>query len=120
MVIFSSLPLNATKSSISFGHVKRQPQARWSPEVYEAVSENTRFLLLLIEAMKIVRFTSPLSDKSRLRHGRRHARISFLDLTLNLSILSFVLSPALLYLLFPLTSPNSPLSGSRLRSSPVT
>ena len=34
--------LNATKFSISFGRVKRQPQAWWSPEVVEAVSERRK------------------------------------------------------------------------------
>ena len=37
--LFTFLTLNVTKSSILFGCIKRQPQAWWSAEVEEAVSE---------------------------------------------------------------------------------
>ena len=37
--LFTSLALNAAKSSIPFGRIKRQPQAWWSAEVEEAVCE---------------------------------------------------------------------------------
>ena len=37
--LFTSLALNAAKSSISFGCIKRHPKAWWSAEVEEAVSE---------------------------------------------------------------------------------
>ena len=37
--LFTSLTLNAAKSSIPFGRIKRHPKAWWSPEVEEAVSE---------------------------------------------------------------------------------
>ena len=37
--LFTSLTLNAAKSSIPFGRIKRPPKAWWSPEVEEAVSE---------------------------------------------------------------------------------
>ena len=40
--LFTSLTLNATKSSIPFGHIKRPPKAWWSPEVEEAVSERRK------------------------------------------------------------------------------
>ena len=36
--LFTSLTLNAAKSSIPFGCIKRPPKAWWSPEVEEAVS----------------------------------------------------------------------------------
>ena len=36
--LFTSLTLNAAKSSIPFGRIKRPPKAWWSPEVEEAVS----------------------------------------------------------------------------------
>ena len=37
--LFTFLALNAAKSSIPFGRIKRPPKAWWSPEVEEAVSE---------------------------------------------------------------------------------
>ena len=59
--------------------------------------------------------------KPRLRHDRRHALLSLFILTLNLCILSFVLSLALLlHLSPPLTSPTVPLRRNRLRSLLVT
>ena len=39
---FTSLTLNAAKFSISFGRIKRQPQARLSPEMEEAVSKTPK------------------------------------------------------------------------------
>ena len=39
---FTSLALNAAKFSIPFGRIKRQPQAWWSTEVEEAVSEGRK------------------------------------------------------------------------------
>ena len=40
--LYTSLALNATKSSIPFGRIKRPPKAWWSPEVEQAVSERRR------------------------------------------------------------------------------
>ena len=40
--LFTSLTLNAAKSSIPFGRIKRHPKAWWSPEVEEAVSERRK------------------------------------------------------------------------------
>ena len=40
--LFSSLALNAAKSSISFGRIKRHPKAWWSAEVEGAVSERRK------------------------------------------------------------------------------
>ena len=37
--LFTFLTVDAAKSSIPFGRIKRQPQAWWSAEVEEAVSE---------------------------------------------------------------------------------
>ena len=41
-VLFTSLALNAAKSSIPFGHIKRPPKAWWSAEVESAVSERRK------------------------------------------------------------------------------
>ena len=38
-VLFTSLTLNADKSSISFGRIKRHPKAWWPAEVDEAAGE---------------------------------------------------------------------------------
>ena len=40
--LFISLALNAAKSSIPFGHIKRHPKAWWSAEVEGAVSERRK------------------------------------------------------------------------------
>ena len=40
--LFTSLALNAAKSSISFGRIKRLPKVWWSAEVEEAVSERCK------------------------------------------------------------------------------
>ena len=40
--LFTSLALNAAKSSTSFGRIKRSPKARWSAEVEQAVSERCK------------------------------------------------------------------------------
>ena len=40
--LFTSLTLNAAKSSIPFGRIKRHPKAWWSPEVEGAVSERRK------------------------------------------------------------------------------
>ena len=40
--LFTSLTLNAAKSSISFGRIKRHPKAWWSAEVEQAVGERCK------------------------------------------------------------------------------
>ena len=40
--LFTSLTLNAAKSSIPFGRIKRRPKAWWSAEVEEAVSKSRK------------------------------------------------------------------------------
>ena len=42
LFLFTSLTMNAAKSSIPFGHIKRHPKVWWSPEVEEAVSERRK------------------------------------------------------------------------------
>ena len=42
VALFTSLALNAAKSSIPFGRIKRPPKAWWSAEVQEAVSERRK------------------------------------------------------------------------------
>ena len=78
---------------------------RWKKRLVK----DARLLPPLTEVMKIDRLTSLLLDaprqslpRPRLRHGRRLALLSHLDLTLNLCTLFFVLSLALLPRLPPL------------------
>ena len=75
--------------------------------------------------MKIARLTSPLLDvprqslpRPRLRHGRRPALLSHLNLILNLCTLFFALSLALLPRLPP-SSPNFPNCSSPRESASV-
>ena len=88
----------------------------------EAASERHKAFAAGHRSVKIVRLTSPLPDVlrlslPRLRHSRRLALLS----RLNLCTLFFVLSLALLpHVPFALTSLTVRLPGSRLRSSPTT
>ena len=98
--LFFFLTLNAAKSSIPFGRIKRHPKAWWSAEVEGAVKEKRT---------------------ARLRHGRRLALLFHPNLTLTLYTLSLILSLALLPRLPPLlTSPTVLLPANRLRSMLLT
>ena len=127
--LFTSVALNAAKSSIPFGRIKCPPKAWWSAEVEQAVSERRKaFAAAHRKVMKIDRLTSLLLDaprqslpRPRLRHGRRLALLFQLSLTLNLYTLSFALSLALLPRLSPLlTFLTVLLPGNRLWSMPLT
>ena len=92
---------------------------RWKKRLVK----DARLSLPLTQVMKIARLTSPLlnaprqsSPKPRLRHGRRLALLSHLNLTLNLYTLSFALSLA------PFSSsssPNFPSCSSKRESASV-
>ena len=92
---------------------------RWKKRLVK----DARLSLLLTEVMKIARLTSLLLDvprqslpRPRPRHGRRLAFLFHLNLTLNLYILFFTLSLALLPRLPPLlTSPTAALEESDWR-----
>ena len=111
-------------SATSNASLKSGGPLKWTKRLVKDV----RLLLSLTEAMKIVRLTSTLPNmprlslpRPRLRHSRRLALLSHLNLILNLCTLSFVLSLAFLPHLSPLlTSPTVLLPGNRLRSSPIT
>ena len=97
---------------------------RWKKRLVK----DARLSLLLTEAMKIARLTSPLLDaprqsspRPRRRHGRRLALLFHLNLTLNLCTLYFALSLALLPRLPPLLTFLTVLfPGDRLQSMPLT
>ena len=121
--LFTSLALNAAKSSIPFGRIKRSPKAWWSAEVEGAVSERHKAFAVITEVMKITRLKSPPLDAPRqslprLRHGRRLALLFHLNLTLNLYPLFLVLLLARLPPL--LTSPTALLPGNWLWSMLLT
>ena len=124
--LFTSLALNAAKSSIPFGRIKRPPKAWWSAEVEQAVSERRKAFAATHRSDEIARLTSPLLDAPRrslprLRHGRQLALLFHRSLTLNLCTLFFALLLAHLPRLPPLiTSPTVLLPGNRLRFMPLT
>ena len=127
--LFTSLTLNAAKSSIPFGRIKRLPKAWWFLLRWRVrLVKDGRLLLPLTEVMENDRLTSPLLDapcqsspRPRLRHGRRLALHFYLNLTLNLCTLFFALSLALLPRLPPLlTFLTVLLPGNRLHSIPLT
>ena len=126
--LFTSLALNAVKSSIPFGRIKRHPKDWWSGEVEGAVNERRKAFAAAHRGYKIARLTSALFDaprqslpRPRRRHGRRLALLFHPNLTLNLYTLFFALSLALLPRLSPLlTSPTVLFPGNRLRSMPLT
>ena len=101
--LFTSLTLNAAKSSIPFGRIKRPPKPGGLLRENKQLVKDARLLLPLTEVMKIDRLTSLLLDtppqslpRPRLRHGRRLALLFHLGLTLNLYTLFFALSLAFL------------------------
>ena len=125
--LFTSLTLNAAKSSIPFGCIKRPLKPggllRWNKRLVK----DAGLLLPLTEVMKISEEpTSPLLDAPRqslprLRYGRRLALLFYLGLTLNLYTLFFALSLALLPRLPPLLIFLTVLlPGNRLRFMPLT
>ena len=126
--LFTSLALNAAKSSIPFGRIKHHPKTWFVLRWKKRLVKNAGLSLPLTEVMKIARLTSPLLDvprqslpKPRLRHGRRLALLFHLNLILNLCTLFFALSLALLPRLPPLlTFLTVPLPGNRLRFMPLT
>ena len=125
--LFTSLALNAAKSSIPFGRIKALLKPGGLMRWKKRLVKNARLLLPLTEVMKIDRLTSPLLDaprqsspRPRLRHGRRFAFLFHLNLTLNLCTL-FALSLALLPRLPPfLTFPTVLLPGNQLWFMPLT
>ena len=97
------MALNAAKSSIPFGRIKRPPKAWWSAEVESAVSERRKAFaaphrsdedrqayLFVLDAPR------QSSPKPRLRHGGRLALLFHRNLTLDLYTLLFALSLTLL------------------------
>ena len=94
---------------------------RWKKQLVK----DARISLPLTELMKIARLTSPPLDmprqsSSRLRHGLRLALPFHLNLTLNLCILFFALSLALLSRLPLLLTSPTVFPGNRLWSMPLT
>ena len=126
--LFSSLTLNAAKSSIPFDRIKCHPKAWWSAEMEEAVSERHKAFAAAhrsdehhqayIYTSRVLRLSLP---RPRLRHGRQLALFFCLNLTLhiNLCTLTFFLSLALLPPLLTSTTA-SLLPESRLQSSTIT
>ena len=122
--LFTSLALNAAKSFIPFGRIKRPPKKpggllRWN----KWLVKDAGLSLPLTEVMKIARLTSPLLDvprqslpRPRLRHGRRPALLFHL----NRCTLFFALSLALLPRLLPLLTFLTVLPSNQLRSMPLT
>ena len=123
--LFTSLALNAAKSSISFGHIKRHSKAWWLLRRKVRLVKNARLSLPLTELRKIARLTSPLLDAPRqsspkpmLRHGRRLALLFYPNQTQKRYTLFFALSLALLLPL--LISLTVLLPGNRLWCTPLT
>ena len=119
----TSLVLNATKSSIPFGRIKRHPKARWSAEVEEAVSERRKAFAAVHrsnEKRQVYISTSDVhylsSPRPKQKHGRRLTLLSGSNLTLNLCTLSSSLCRWLFFLIFLL---NSSSLRESLRSSPI-
>ena len=121
--LFTSLALNAAKSSIPFGRIKCPPKAWWSAEVEEAVGERRRAFATAHKSNenRQAYISAPRQSSPRLRHGRRLALLFHLNLTLNLYTLSFALWLTLLPRLLPLlTFTTALLPENRLRSMPLT
>ena len=99
--LFTSLTLNAAKSSIPFGRITRPPKTWWSPEVEQAVSERRKAFAAAHRSdvdrqayILLLDMPRQSSLRPRLGHGRRLALLSHLSLILNLCTLYFALSLA--------------------------
>ena len=125
-VLFTSLALNAAKSSNPFGRIKRPPKAWWSAEVEQAVSERRKAFAAAHRSnedrqanISASRCASSVIAKTKAEAWHTTcSSISHLSLTLNLYTLSFALSLALLHRLLPLLTVLLP--GNRLRSMSLT
>ena len=123
--LFTSLAMNAAKSSIPFGRIKRPPKSWWSAEVEQAVGERRKAFATAHRSdedrQAYISASHQSSPRPRLRHGRRPALLFHLNLILNLCTLFFALLLALLPRLPPLpTFLTVLLPGNRLRFMPLT
>ena len=126
--IFTSLALNAAKSSISFGRIKRHPKAWWSAEMEEAVSERCKAFAAAHRSdedrqayISACRCASSVIAKAKAEAWRTTCFLFHPNLILNLCTLFFALSLAHLPRLLPLlTFPTVLLPGNRLQSMPLT
>ena len=111
--LFTSLALNAAKSSIPFGCIKRPLKAWWSAEVESAVSERRKAFAAAHRSdedrqayVSASRCASSVFAKTKSEACRRIAFLSHLNLTINMCTLFFALSLVLLPHFPPLlTSP---------------
>ena len=126
--LFTFLALNAAKSSIPFGRIKRHSKAWWSAKVEGAISERRKAFGAAHKSdedrqayISAPRRASLVIIRPRLRHGRRPALFFYLNQTQKLYTLSFALSLALHPRLPPPLIPQTVLlPGNRLRSMPLT
>ena len=116
--------MNAAKSSIPFGRIKRPPKVWWSAEVESAVGERRKAFAVTDKSdedrqayISASRRALSVIAKAKARHGRRLALLFHLGLTINLCTLIFALSLALLLRLLAFLT--VPLPGNRLWSMPL-
>ena len=121
--LFTSLTLNAAKSSIPFGRIKRPPKAWWSPEVEQAVSERRKAFAAAhrSDEDRQAYISASRRASSVIAKAKAEAWQTTCSSTLNLYTLSFALSLALLPRLPPLlTFLTVLLPGNQLRFMPLT
>ena len=128
--LFTSLALNAAKSSIPFGRIKRPPKAWWSPEVEGVVSERCKAFAAAHRSdedrqayISASRRASSVIAKAKADAWQTTcSSLSFKSNPKTLQYtLFFALSLALLPRLPPLlTFPTVLLPGNRPRSTPLT
>ena len=121
--LFTSLTLNAAKSPIPFGHIKRHPKAWWSSEVEEAVSERPKTFSAAHRSdedrqayISASRRTSSVITKAEAESWQAICS-SFLPKSNSKSLYSLffaVLLASLPHFLFLLTFPTVPLLGNWL------
>ena len=126
--LFTSLAMNAAKSSIPFGRIKRPPKAWWSAEVEGAVGERRRAFATAHRSdedrqayVSASRRASSVIAKAKAEAWQTTCTSLSPNLILNLCTLFFALLLALLPRLFPLlTFLTVLLPGNRLRFMPLT
>ena len=120
--LFTSLALNAAKSSIPFGRIKRHFKFWWFDEVESAVGERRKAFAAAHRSdedrQAYISASRKSSPSPRLRHGRQLVLLFHPNQTRKLHTLFSALSLALLPRF--LISQTVLLPGNRLRSTPLT
>ena len=120
--LFTSLALNAAKSSIPFDRIKRPPKAWWSAEVEEAVSERRKAFAAAhrSDEDRQAYISASRRASSVIAKAKAEAWQTTCSSLSPKSVLTLFFAISLALLPPLLTFPTALLPGNRLRSMPLT